>query len=112
VGSYPTVSPLPSRRTATAVCFLLRFREVAPAWLSPAPCPGESGLSSNGANTARGRPAGSSKASIPFYVSVICRDTFSVTPPGSAMVSVTVYVPGASEALVGSEYEKRSVAAL
>src|SRR5262249_43051963 len=44
VGSYPTVSPLPWRE-ATAVCFLLPLREVAPAWLSPASCPAESGLS-------------------------------------------------------------------
>ncbi len=47
VGSYPTVSPLPPRRTAAAVCSLLRFREVAPARLTPAPCPVESGLSSS-----------------------------------------------------------------
>jgi len=46
VGSYPTVSPLPLRRSAEAVCFLLPLREVAPAWLSPASCPAESGLSS------------------------------------------------------------------
>jgi len=43
---------LPHRFTLTgaeapAVCFLLRFREVAPARLSPAPCPAESGLSSS-----------------------------------------------------------------
>ena len=36
------------------------FREVAPAWVSPAPCPAESGLSSTDPKIDRGRPAGSS----------------------------------------------------
>ena len=39
---------------------LLRFREVAPAWVSPAPCPSESGLSSTDPKIDRSRPAGSS----------------------------------------------------
>src|SRR5204863_5279068 len=58
VGSYPTVSPLPLRRSAEAVCFLLPLREVAPAWLSPASCPAESGLSSPRADTTGARPPG------------------------------------------------------
>ena len=45
---------------AAAVYFLLRLREVAPAWVSPAPCPVESGLSSTDPKIDRGRPAGSS----------------------------------------------------
>ena len=32
---------------AAAVCFLLRLHEVTPVWVSPAPCPVESGLSSS-----------------------------------------------------------------
>jgi len=40
-------------------------REVTPAWLSPAPCPVGSGLSSNGPKTARGRPTDSSGRRIP-----------------------------------------------
>ena len=47
VGSYPTVAPLPPASPRTAVSFLLPLREVAPAWLAPASCPAESGLSSN-----------------------------------------------------------------
>src|SRR2546427_2489726 len=58
VGSYPTVSPLPLRRSAEAVCFLLPLREVAPAWLSPASCPAESGLSSPRAHRTGARPPG------------------------------------------------------
>src|SRR5439155_8103806 len=59
VGSYPTVSPLPRRRSAGAVCFLLPLREVAPAWLSPASCPVESGLSSPRSGEGhRARPPG------------------------------------------------------
>src|SRR5437667_1216716 len=58
VGSYPTVSPLPLRRSAEAVCFLLPLREVAPAWLSPASCPAESGLSSPRADRTGARPPG------------------------------------------------------
>ena len=58
VGSYPTVSPLPPRRSAEAVCFLLPLREVAPAWLSPASCPAESGLSSPRADRTGARPPG------------------------------------------------------
>jgi len=61
VSSYLTVSPLPrATDRATAVSSLLRFREVTPAWVSPAPCPSESGLSSTDPKTDRGRPAGSS----------------------------------------------------
>jgi hypothetical protein len=37
------------------------------------------------------------------YVSVMSRVTFSEAPAGKAIVSVTVYVPAASAALVGSE---------
>ena len=61
VRSYRTVSPLPERLAPpgrSALC--CPVREVAPAWLSPAPCPAESGLSSSDPKTARGRPAGSS----------------------------------------------------
>ena len=61
VRSYRTVSPLPGRLAPpgrSALC--CPVREVTPAWLSPAPCPVESGLSSNDPKTARGRPAGSS----------------------------------------------------
>ena len=65
VGSYPTVSPLPPALPREAVCFLLPLREVAPAWLSPASCPAESGLSSNSHRlAARGRPAGSSGSTV------------------------------------------------
>ena len=61
VSSYLTVSPLPrAANRAAAVCFLLRLHEVAPAWVSPAPCPSESGLSSTDPKTDRGRPADSS----------------------------------------------------
>ena len=56
VRSYRTVSPLPLR--GEAVCFLLRLREVTPAWVSPAPCPAESGLSSTArCAAAAARPA-------------------------------------------------------
>src|SRR4029453_16172461 len=61
VRSYRTVSPLPERLTPpgrSALC--CPVREVTPAWLTPAPCPAESGLSSSDPKTARGRPAGSS----------------------------------------------------
>ena len=52
VSSHLTVSPLPrAANRAPAVCFLLRLREVAPAWVSPAPCPSESGLSSTDPKT-------------------------------------------------------------
>ena len=47
-----------SRARRSALC--CPVHEVTPAWLSPAPCPVESGLSSNGPKTARGRPADSS----------------------------------------------------
>ena len=59
VSSYLTVSPLPrAANRAPAVCFLLRLREVTPAWVSPAPCPAESGLSSNDRRpSAAARPA-------------------------------------------------------
>src|SRR4029078_9946176 len=56
VGSYPTVAPLPRASPREAVSFLLPLREVAPAWLTPASCPVESGLSSNGSR--RPRPPG------------------------------------------------------
>ena len=57
VRSYRTVSPLPARlapRGRSALC--CPVREVAPAWLSPAPCPAESGLSSSDRD--RPRPPG------------------------------------------------------
>jgi len=57
VRSYRTVSPLPGRfappRRSALCC---PVREVAPAWLSPAPCPSESGLSSSDRD--RPRPPG------------------------------------------------------
>src|SRR5262245_43138101 len=51
VRSYRTVSPLPvqRRRTGAAIGGLLSValnRQVTPSWLSPAPCPVESRLSS------------------------------------------------------------------
>src|SRR5687768_850607 len=51
VRSYRTVSPLPDlrQRTSTAIGGLLSValnRQVTPSWLSPAPCPVESRLSS------------------------------------------------------------------
>src|SRR5436190_14486993 len=51
VRSYRTVSPLPvlPRRTGAAIGGLLSValnRQVTPSWLSPAPCPVESRLSS------------------------------------------------------------------
>ncbi len=52
-----------SRARRSALC--CPVREVTPAWFSPAPCPVESGLSSSGPKTARGRPADSSAARIP-----------------------------------------------
>ena len=59
VRSYRTVSPLPERLTPprrSALC--CPVREVAPAWLAPAPCPSESGLSSNDRRSpAAARPA-------------------------------------------------------
>src|SRR6185295_17514701 len=60
VSSYLTVSPLPRATDRCGGLSLLRFREVAPAWVSPAPCPAESGLSSTDPKIDRGRPAGSS----------------------------------------------------
>src|SRR5207249_4711079 len=50
-----TFATMPRRRSALCCA----VREVAPAWLSPAPCPSESGLSSIGAldPTAAARPA-------------------------------------------------------
>jgi len=52
VGSYPAVSPLPSRpKTGAAVCFLWHFPPVARCPRYGPPCPLESGLSSGG-----GRP--------------------------------------------------------
>src|SRR6185312_11879031 len=57
VGSYPTVAPLPRALPRVAVSFLLPLREVAPAWLTPASCPVESGLSSSAGAPAAARPA-------------------------------------------------------
>src|SRR5437773_8393176 len=61
----PPLHPCP-RVTAEAVFSLLPLREVAPAWLSPASCPSESGLSSALAQMSerRGRPAGSSASTV------------------------------------------------
>ena len=53
-----TLTPPPRKSKRGAVCFLLRLREVAPAWVTPAPCPAESGLSSTArCATAAARPA-------------------------------------------------------
>src|SRR5205085_12099565 len=57
VGSYPTVAPLPRASPRAAVSFLLPLREVAPAWLTPASCPVESGLSPTAEAPAAARPA-------------------------------------------------------
>ena len=49
VRSYRTVSALPvtvARQTSIGGLSLLHVRQVAPTWLSPAPCPVESRLSS------------------------------------------------------------------
>ena len=60
VRSYRTVSPLPvtgepGHRRSALCC---PIRQVAPTWLSPAPCPVESRLSSTRSPTRRPRPPG------------------------------------------------------
>jgi len=55
VGSYPTVSPLPTpARRRSPLCST--FRRLSPPGVSPASCPTVSGLSSDGRD--RPRPPG------------------------------------------------------
>lgn len=61
VGSYPTVSPLPGRRTCRAVCFLWPCPTIARPGGYPASCPAEPGLSSPGLAARDDSPSGSRK---------------------------------------------------
>ena len=56
VGSYPTVSPLPSASpeiSPPAVSFLCHFPSAFAAWVAPASCPAVSGLSSSASRRPR-----------------------------------------------------------
>ena len=59
VRSYRTVSPLPPSAAVSLCCTV---RQVTPTWLSPAPCPMESRLSSTRSLPCRGHPADSPSA--------------------------------------------------
>jgi len=57
VGSYPTLSPLPSGKPEGVLLSVALFRRIAPPGCYPAPRSMEFGLSSNGSKAVRGCPA-------------------------------------------------------